>query len=603
MRTGSRLAESRNARLLLVLPALVFLGFHLRTLDYDFVWTDQTEIVDGGIVVPPGELYRALVEPRIGDPATGRSWAYYRPLQVVAVSLIHAFAGETPRAYRLLSLLLGAATMSLFAALAWLWIGRPGPALFAALFAGLHPAGLEVYVWIAGLSASMVALLLLCSLGCATSWLRGEPGARGPLLVAGCIAFYVLALLSKESAVVVPALVLAFVCGEAVAGRPPAGRAIRVAGYEVSARGVALSGALAALALLHIGVVRPLVLGGSASVGAIGGSPITHWLTALSSWPLSLGWMLVPWESNASDVVTIVDRLLDVRPFSGGLLLAGSVAAWFLLARSGLRVAALGVAWIWIGFLPASNLLPTLHARAERHVFLSTFGLALVLAQLGPALLARLRAPRQLAPILAVVVLLVMGQRTWARAPDWRSTVSLFERDVAREPDYREGRYWLGAALLSQGRAAEAVEHLEILLTQIDGIPGRASYLRGDPRLLYCYALLRASDPARAERFVRGLERAHPRHAAAPSMQACLGSALEASRRDSAAIEVYARLAEAERPDPQIFVALARCSARLGRDQDARTWLDRIPMSHRRDPNLYYAIQQVRRSLQGRSPR
>lgn len=603
-RDETRVAGTKHFPLLLLLPALLFLGFHLRTLDYGFVWTDQIEIVDGGIVLPPSELHHALVRPMVADVATGASWAYYRPLQVITVSLIHAMAGETPRAYRLPSLLIGAATMSLFAGLAWIGLGRAGPALFAGMLPAVHPAGLEVYVWIAGLSASMVALLLVGSLGCATLWLQAGSFVRWrPWLLWGCVVLYVLALLAKESAVILPALVLAVVAGDALAGQSPGGRRLRIARLEVSMDGLFLAAALGALALVHIGVVRPLVLGTSGSVSPIGGSVLTHWSTAFASWPSSLGWLLFPWESSASDVAPIVESLRDVRPWMGLCVLVGSVAIWLALARAGLTVAALGVAWIWIAFLPASNLLPTLHAKAERHVFLSTFGVALVLAQLTPALLARSRLPKVVGTVLAVALLAVAGQRTWARTPDWRSTITLFERDVAREPDYREGRYWLGATLLQEGRAAEAIGHLEILLTQVPGIPGRTSYLGGDPRLLYCHALLRTSDPLGAERFVRELEKTRPKRAAAPGMQACLGTALEASEQHAGAIEVYSRLARGSHPHPEVFVSLARCHARMGEGTEARSWLGRVPSQVRGDPSIYYGIQEVREILAAPRPR
>ena len=111
------MAAPNAARLLVLVPALLFLGFHLRTLDYGFVWTDEIEIVDRGIVLPVGELHQAFTRPMVADVARAKSWAYYRPLQVMTVSVIHAWAGEKPRAYRLPSLLFGAATMSLFAGL------------------------------------------------------------------------------------------------------------------------------------------------------------------------------------------------------------------------------------------------------------------------------------------------------------------------------------------------------------------------------------------------------------------------------------------------------------------------------------------------------
>lgn len=591
----------KNARLLLLIPAFVFLALHLRTLDYGFVWTDETEIAAGALVVPLRDLHRAFTEPRTGDLATGRAWAYYRPLQVLTVSVIHHTAGEAPWAYRLPSLLMGALTASIFAAFSWMLLGRPGPALFAALVPSLHPAGLEVYVWIAGLSESMAALFLLASLACALAWLRGPPESTRPAQLAWCVAFFLLALFSKESAVVLPALLLAWIAGAALARVKSSGPTLSLFGFETSRRGVLLIAVLGVLALAHLLVLRPAVVG-SPTVGAvpIDGSRVTHVLTALSTWPGSLGWLLLPLESNASDVARVVSTAVDPRPWLGLLLLVGSFIAWIVLARRRLTIAAFGLAWIWIAFLPAANLIPSLHAVAERNVFFSAFGLGLVLAELVPALLSQLRAPALVAPVAACLLVVGLAQRTWARAPDWQSTISLFERDVARDPDYREGRYWLAGALLQAGRPAEAVEHLEVLIPQIPGIPGKTSYLRGDPRLLYCHALVDAGESRRAEHFVRKLADSHPKRAANPTMRNCLAGAFEGQGRHSTALDIYLELLRTTNSsNPWLLVAVSRCHASLGQRGEAESWLQRLPPQANLAPELERKVLEVRRILTG----
>jgi hypothetical protein len=518
-------------------PGLLLFALHLRTLDYGFVWTDQTEIVERSLVLPAADLHEAFTQRRAAGAWDAGGWAYYRPLQVVVVSGIHAIAGQTPAVYRGVSLALGALTLGLFALLVLIWLRAPLPAVFAAALPALHPAGLEVWVWIAGLSASMATFGVIAGLACAVLWLRDEsiPGRRW--LLPGCLVSYGLALLSKESAVVLPALLLAHLLSEGLGARAESGRTLRIAGLELPIRGLALVAVLAGIGAFHLGVIRPAVLGPSSSAIAIGGSRVTHVLTALASWPGSLGWMLLPLSSNASDVVPIVDRISEPGPWLGLGLGAGSVVVWLLLARAGRSTAALGVAWIWIAFLPTANLLPMLHATAERNLFFPSFGLALVLADLGPALARRIRANGSAAGIamgmLGLLLLAGLGQRTWARAPDWRSTESLFARDVARDPFYREGRYWLAGTLLREGRFEEAEPHLQILMTQVPDIRGQASYLGGDAWLLVCQARLLQGNPRAALDFVGELERSRPRRAERPSIRSCRDTARQRLRASS----------------------------------------------------------------------
>ena len=148
-------------RLLLLLPPLLFLGLQLRTVSYEFVWNDHTEIEQGTLIRPPGELMLAFVEPMhrgLDFRWEGVRQPYYRPLHAIAASLVHATVGERPTAYRTVSLAAGTVTIALFTAFAWMVLGRIGPALFAGLVSAFHPAGIEVYVWISGMSQVLSAL-------------------------------------------------------------------------------------------------------------------------------------------------------------------------------------------------------------------------------------------------------------------------------------------------------------------------------------------------------------------------------------------------------------------------------------------------------------
>jgi hypothetical protein len=133
--------------------------------------------------------------------------------------------------------------------------------------------------------------------------------------------------------------------------------------------------------------------------------------------------------------------------------------------------------------------------------------------------------------VLGFSLLGFLAERTWTRAPAWTSSLTLFERDVAAAPDYREGRQWLAASLLREGRTDEAIAHLEILLDPATAAPGRWSYAGGDPRKLYCQALSRSSDPSAALRYVDELSKTHPKRASSPVMQDCVRAARAASKR------------------------------------------------------------------------
>jgi tetratricopeptide (TPR) repeat protein len=624
--------------LVLLLPALVFGALYLRSLDYELVWTDTGEIEQGSLIRPADGLLDAFVQPMHGSldfRLAGVSQSFYRPLQVVILSLIHDRYATEPRFYRAVNLALGAATAVVFTALGWTLFGRAGLALLAGTIFAVHPGGIEVYVWIAGMSAALADFFVVGSVLAAVLALRAGVCGRGVALALVSVAAFVLGLASKEHAVVTPALVLASAVSLAVLDRDAAAgsrrsqvataaegsRRVQVATAAAGSRRVQVATAAAGsrrvqvataaalvlvqglVALAYVVWWRPHVLGG-AFTGAppIGGKLMTHSLSSLASWPRTLLWLFFPWQSTTSDVVRVVTSALDPMAWLGLLLAAGSLAAWLWLLRRGHAVAALGLAWIWIAFLPTSGVVPLLHARAERNLCLSILGVALV----WPAAVAPLlrtawpRAPRAAAAGLAAVAVVALAQRSWARIPDWRSDLSLFERDAGRDPLYREGKYELAIALFEAGRGDEAKHQLEALLDLDSEFTGRSSYLRKvDVFELYCHVNRELrSDRDTLRLFDERLGgKIHP--TSMPGFLFCTAHALEGAGREEEALEIYTQLMSQGGPRGQLIfsVAIARCHARLGRTAEARRWLARAESTRVGDPAVDREIQNVRRLI------
>jgi tetratricopeptide (TPR) repeat protein len=570
------MARPRLEAALLLLPALVFTGLYLRALDYEFVWTDKGEIEEGSLIRPPDQhldAFRRPMHANLDFRLAGTRQSFYRPLQVALVSLIHEWQGKEPRYYRAAGLAVGAATAVLFTALAWLLFRRLGPAVLAGTILAVHPGGIEVYVWIAGLSAALADFFAVLSLLAAVLALRATRG--GPRILLSLLSALALGLglLSKEHAVVIPALVFACAVSLGVLEQRPSPEPRTQRRPPLWATAGALLLVQGLLVLSYVVWWRPRVLGGvGAGAPPIGGSAETQLLSALALWPRSLGWLLLPLQSTTSDVVRVVTSALDPISWLGILLAAASLVAWFLFLRRGWAVAALALAWIWIAYLPTAGIVPLLHARAERNLCLSLFGVALLWPAVGTELVRMLR-PCARRPVfalgrvrweagtvgvaLAVLLVAVLAQRTWSRTPDWRSRLTLFERDVARDPLYREGKYQLAAALFEAERGAEAKQQLEALFAGSSQFEGWSSYLRlMDAYELYCVVNQTLGRPEDTVRFFDEKLGSNTRLTRSmPGFLFCSGHALEAVGRIEEALEIYSRLT---RMDPASPPARAR---------------------------------------------
>lgn len=559
-----------------VLPAILFLALFARSLPYEFVWTDRTEISQGLVIRAPGRILRAFAQPMYEDLAAaspGSVQSYYRPVKVVALSLVDQVFGREPSAFRGVNLCLGALTYALLALLVGRLFGDPRAGGLVAALAAVHPVGIENYVWPSGIDDALAKLFLVSSLLATVSAARGRSSSARAGLGGLALGLLALGLGSKESAVVTPLLAIACLW---IA--KPGGDSARYTRQW-------LVGSQVALVALHLLVLRPLVLGGMATgAGPIGDRYGLHLLTVLASWPDRIVWAFLPLSSTTSDVVRAVRVVLEPSVVVSVLLGLAAPYVAFRLWRADQRMVALGWVWLWITFLPASGLLPLTHVRAERYLNLPVLGAALMVAGIVLAIArggAEDRVRRAVALGLACGMIGGLAALTHARIPDWRSDIVLFSKDVERDPYFREGRYVLAAALADAGRYEDAREQLHELEAVNQDFGMRASYLRQDVAVTLLCNVNRALGLSSETLELLGeqIRPDSPALSGAPAFFLCGARSLEQVGRTSEALEIYRAMEALPRigHDPRVQLGLARAHASLGDADAARLFLRRTP--------------------------
>lgn len=149
----------------------------------------------------------------------------------------------------------------------------------------------------------------------------------------------------------------------------------------------------------------------------------------------------------------VVGSLVEVWPYALGvaLLLAGTVIAlwrWPLAGFVG--------AWFFVILSPTSSFVPVgAQPMAENRMYLPLVVLcAAVLVAVGA------RFGRRGALAVAVLVSIAGASATVARNRDYRSALALWTDTVAKAPDNARAHAGIGAALLEQGKPAEALAPL-----------------------------------------------------------------------------------------------------------------------------------------------
>jgi tetratricopeptide (TPR) repeat protein len=412
-----------------------------------FTYDDKAVVRDNLLIRSPGSVPRLFRTSYFGWPrGVG---ANYRLVLMLSYAAQWWIWGGQVEAYHAANVLVHAAVTLAF----WMLLRKlrvAGAAAFAgALLFAVHPVHVEAVTSVVGRGETLAALFVAGYL------LLGLAAARGSKrfpCVAGALVCYVLGTLTKESAVVAPALAFLTLLA---AGEGTLFARIRFA----FARGLWLYAGSAA-ALFGVLVLRRGVLGAALSRG--GGiyeleNPLAPLAPLPRVWNAALilvryaGRIAFPLELTADEsawslpVATVRSpaALLGV-----GLLAAAAILAFARFSRK--TPAGFGLLFFGLAFLPASNLLfPIGTIFAERLAYLPSAGLCLVLglAIAGPEDLSELSRRRGIA--LAAVAL-TLASRAAVRNTVWRSDDALFADSILSSP--RSAKAWYNDALIAVDR-------------------------------------------------------------------------------------------------------------------------------------------------------
>jgi tetratricopeptide (TPR) repeat protein len=360
-------------------------------------------------------------------PGGEETLALYRPLVTLSFATDWALFGGAPAGFHLSTALAhAAASVLLFLLLAGL-VSTPAAFAGAALFA-VHPVQTEAVASIVGRADIYAAGLCFAAL---LAWSRLP--ARSTALRVAVPALFLLALGSKESAIVLPALLVLL---DAAAGRISRARLrewLRERAWPLAGMTLVAISYLAA---------RAAVLGGLAPqslnpIMAAIPSGATRLRSALQVWPEILRLFVFPWTllADYGPRILMPAGSWTPRALTGFALLAGAILGGVLALVRGRGRTGFALLWTPIALLPVSNLiLPIGVLLAERTLYIATFALALGVALGVDAVAGRPRGLRA-ALVACAIAGTLFATRTVLRLPSWRSTDEVFRTLLRDRPD------------------------------------------------------------------------------------------------------------------------------------------------------------------------
>lgn len=440
-----QLNQTEFGRWLAALAVAVFAAAaYLPVLGAGFVWDDHVVIEGMRPLTSLSQAFGLLFTHAFagtGDALAGeRTVEYYRPLWICLVSLQRAWFGAQPLGYHLTSVALHAATSVAVLVLARELIADELPACFAALLFAVHPAHIEAVAWVSASNELLVGLLGVLFF---IFYLRARR-TGGLLNALPCLVAFKLALLSKETAIMLPLLALLWEL------LPAPGGLLRRLRWPF---------ALMLVSTIYFVVRSQFVLP----------HPETHplvWrlLTAPRLLAEYLRLLVLPLRLSVFHAFEFV-----THPFDAAFLVPlFVVVCWCVVAvwtRRRAPAVFLGMAWTLVALLPVAGIVVVLHPAllAERYLYLPSVGPVIALGALlswGARGVSTRKRGVWMAVALGLIVLGLFATPRQCRV--WHDDITLMTRMVSDAPRAVSGHANLGAALERLGNIEAASREYRI---------------------------------------------------------------------------------------------------------------------------------------------
>ncbi|MFZ0959419.1 MAG: tetratricopeptide repeat protein [Terriglobia bacterium] len=440
----SRLDRAR-ALLIVALVAGATLPY-LNILFNGFVYDDDPQVVTNPYIRSFHHLKEIFTTNVWSFAGAGSVTNYYRPLMTLGYLVCYKLFGLRAYGFHLVSLLLHVLIVCLVFLLAERLTGDRVGAFVAGAFFALHPIHTEPVAWIAAVTELELTFFYLLTFGIFLASAR-PGGGRSVRGLAAMVFTFILALLSKEQAMTLPALATVY---EHFFRRDRA----ETSPLQKLARYGPLW--LTGMAYLFFRIHFLGALAPERKFSEVGPLPIV--LSAIAFVAQYIAKLLWPIRLCAYYVFHPRESVFDLRVVAG-LLVLFALAALFLVCwrrrDANVRLASFGILWFLATLAPVLNahwVGP--NAFAERYLYLPSVGVAWLVGLGASRLWSRAGSRPVQRRALALAGLVVCGlfaARIVTRDRDWNNDIEFYTRTLELSPDAHILLRNLGLAYWLQG--------------------------------------------------------------------------------------------------------------------------------------------------------
>jgi len=421
-----------RSRWLPLAAAALACAAYFNALDNPFVYDDHDTVIGNRSLVDLSNVRFILL------------YTPFRPLVNASYAFDRLLWGYTPAGYHLTNLALHVAVVVLL----YVWtrklvedsgaeLDSRGPAFVSAACFAVHPVQTEAVGYVSGRSEVMCAVFFISALLLSRRAILTQHRVAAALAI-GC---GILALASKETAIVLPVVFLAYDWL-----LRPGADAVRV--RRLWRVFVPLCLVLALGGMYRLSMLKTSSAGLSSAVLNAETQAIVIWrYVRLLVWPSGQSIM-----HSVHRVTTVADPLALIAV----LAIALAIALALRIRRSH-PVVALGILWFFVVLAPSSSVIPLREGMAEHRVYLASAGFFITIAGVLQLSWRRL-SDRGWFPRLAFAVLMVvLCLLTARRNAVWSDPITLWAEATLHAEGMWEPHYALADSLREEGQCGEAI--------------------------------------------------------------------------------------------------------------------------------------------------
>lgn len=407
---------------------LAAIGIYAGSLGYSFTYDDYHYIVDSEYIKGWraffsifGSGYLSLLPENLDMT---------RPFMPFSLTVDYTFWGLNPAGYRLTNIILHALNSVLIYTLAS-YISRGWVPLTASLLFALHPVHTEAVVGITFREDLLVTFFYLSSLIC---YIRFANGSRGGGYILSLLLFFI-ALLSKEMAVTLPLVLLAYDYFFGLRGKRKWYRYLPYLGL------IPLY-----LWLLYIVYSNPPT------------PPAYHGNILDISTVLAGYFKLLVFPFNLS---VDYDIASSSNSWTFIFLIISIFASVLYILKSEDKTGSLCIAFFFITLIPVLNIVPTFRLIADRFLYLPSAGFCIFIAVIFYRIIPEKASWRKLYFLGPAAILLFYAATAMDRGRVWQNDLTLWSDVLKKSPQSVRAYTAIGAYYIKEGKDDEAFPFLQ----------------------------------------------------------------------------------------------------------------------------------------------